>query len=77
MLPRASGLLVFRLLEVAEDIGKGEHAISGEHVGIHVSHGDVGDCSADAVILVEQIKDDYFQLSLVVFRKAVTSLNIP
>lgn len=45
--------LCLRLLEVTDDIGEGHHAIASQYIGKDVRHSDIGDGSADAVVLVE------------------------
>jgi len=69
--------LSFRLLEVADDVGEGQQAVTGQYVGVRVGHRHVGDGSADAVVLVQQIEDDDLQFGLVVFGKAIATFDVP
>ena len=65
------------MLEVSDNIRKGQHAIAGQHIGEYVSDGHIRYRSADAVVLVQQIKDHCFQFSLVVFGKPQPTFQVP
>lgn len=65
------------MLEVAENVGERQHSVPRQHVSEYVGHGHVGDGTADAVVLVQQVKDDDLQFRLVVFCEAISSFDIP
>jgi hypothetical protein len=65
------------LLKVAQNVREGDHPVAREHVRKDVRYGHIRNGSADAVVLVQHIKEDCLDFRFVVFRKSEASLHVP